>query len=676
MSACGVVAVGCVRNPFPPNQPVVARVALDGVESVPTQPLLEGLATIESPRLLGIWDGVGFEYEVYDAELLRRDLERVERYLHAEGYYEAQVLAARVVALDEHRVRVEIRVQEGAPVMVTSVHLVGLEQLPLEVSAEALRGMPLQPGLRFQEAAYEASKRHLLETLKNSGHAFATVEGSARVDIARHAADVEIRVAAGAKATLGQISIAGLSELDERRVRENLGLATGDVFSQAELDDARRALLALGVFSDVRVQARVEAAQDAVVPIHVVVQEAPLRSVRLGAGGELDPLQLSTHLFIGWEDRNFLGGLRRLTIDTKPGVVYFPTRFDLNGFDAPNRGLFRNRLQASLHQPSFLEGRTTGSLTGDFNLFPLLYAQSDAESPIIGFAELRARAGLERAFFAHHLRLAGSLNWQVELPLDYDDLSVGKSVDAEALLDPLLLAYPELVANLDFRDDPLNPHEGAFFSINLQTATPALGSDVSDFRLRPEGRFYVPISRTVTFATRAVVGFLFSDAYSRVDDTQSDDRRSVAREQQKLLFRGFFSGGPNSNRGYPIGGVGPQGEVLFLLPSASYCTDNPNAEQCDQPLGGQSLWEASVEVRFPLFGPLRGALFVDGSNVQPSTTLDFASPYLSWGSGLRYGTPIGPLRLDVGVPFAHPQASDVNRRYGPVTLHLTLGEAF
>src|SRR5690606_21920095 len=397
-------------------------------------------------------------------------------------------------------------------------------------------------------------------------------------------------------------------------------------------------------------------------------------------GGALAPLQLCTHLFLGWEHRNVWGGLRRFSINTKPGIVYFPTRFDWNQFEAPNRGLFRNRLQASLHQPSFLEGRTTGSLTGDFNLFPLLYAQSDGDSPLIGFAELRARAGLERAFFAHRLRLAGSLNWQVELPLDYRDLSIGRSVNApDALLDPLLIAYPELFASLDFRDDPLSPHEGAFFAFNLQSASPLLGSDVSDVRIRPEVRFYVPISRTVTFATRAIVGFLFSEDYSQVDDTESGDRRTVAREQQKLLFRGFFSGGPNSNRGYPLGGVGPQGQVLFLLPSATYCSDNPGAEQCDQPLGGQSLWEASAEVRFPLLGPLRGALFLDASNVQRTTTLDLSSPYLSWGSGLRYATPIGPLRLDIGVPFSYPRVDTTTgstRRFPPVALHLTLGEAF
>src|SRR5690606_26314763 len=249
----------------------------------------------------------------------------------------------------------------------------------------------------------------------------------------------------------------------------------------------------------------------------------------------------------------------------------------------------------------------------------------------------------------------------------------------DALLDPLLIAFPEVFASLDFRDDPLVPHEGAFFALNLQHATSLLGSDVGDVRIRPEARFYVPISRTVTFAARAIVGFLFSEDYSRIDGTGSDDRRTVAREQQKLLFRGFFSGGPNSNRGYPLGGVGPQGQVLFLLPSATYCSDNPGAEQCDQPLGGQSLWEASAEVRFPLLGPLRGALFLDASNVQGSTTLEFSHPYLSWGSGIRYATPIGPLRLDVGVPFTYPK-QDVTtgsvRRYPPVALHLTLGEAF
>lgn len=696
MSVVVVALPGCLRKDFPPGQSVVSNVVLEGVGAERQSELLAGLATVESSRFLGIWDGVGFEYEVFDPELLRHDVERVEAFLRAEGYYEARVLATRVETVDSHRVRVHLSVREGSPVLIQSINLAGLETLPLEVSADAFRGMPLTTGQPFREQDYEASKRHILRTLQNAGYAFAEVTASARVDLAAHTADVAIAVAClpaayqagwqtdgttGAPefnegpqpARLGAIRIEGLYDLDEDRVRANLGLREGDRYSQEELDDAARALLGLGVFSDVRVKPLLEEARNNVVPILVRVEEARLRSVRVGLGGKLDPLQLSTHLALGWESRNFLDGLRHLSINTQPGLIYFPTRFDLSALQAPNRALFFNRLKVTLEQPAFLEGRTKGSLSFDFNLFPVLYAQSDANSPVVGFAELRARAGVERALFAHRVRLSASFNAQHEQPVDYATFALGRHVNAnDALLDPLLITYPELQGILDLRDNALEPRSGAYFSMNVQAALPATGSDTRDLRLRPEARFYVPISSRVTLATRAAVGFLYSNDYGETEATGDTNQAEVARTQMKLLFRGFFSGGATSNRGFALGGVGPQGTVLFLLPSANYCEDSPNARQCNQPLGGRGLWEAASELRIALLQSMSGALFIDGSNVDPNVALSLPG-YWSWGAGLRYRTPIGPLRLDVGVPFIYPNTAS---QVALFAMHLTLGEAF
>lgn len=663
-----------------------------GVPSERQEDLLAGLATTESAKLLGLWDGVAFEYEVFDEELLRRDLERVERHLASVGYYEARVTAARVVALDAHRVRIEIAVAEGQPVVTRSITLTGLEALPLSVGAEAVRSMPLSTGDTFVENDYENTKAVVLRTIHDAGYAFATVTGKARVDIANHTVDVHIAVEAGEPfhacvqaaasitqepecwATLGKVSISGLRYLREEDVRSNLGLRPGDRYSKADLDDAARTLLALGAFSSVRIVPDLDTAKNNVVPIIVYVEESRLRGVRLGLGGKLDPLQLSTHLAIGWEDRDFFNGLRHLSVDNQPGLIYFPTRFDLKALQAPNRALFTNRLRATLEQPAFIEDRTTGSLGFDFNLYPVLYTQTEADSPVLGFGELRARAGVERAFFEHRIRLGVNFNWQLELPVDYANLSIGKKVNAnDALLDPLLIAYPELQASFDLRDDPLEPHSGAFFSLNLQSSLPEFGSDAQDVRARPEVRLYAPISSRVTFATRFLTGFLFSDEYADVDDaTSSADERDLARTQMKLLFRGFFSGGSTSNRGYSLGAVGPSGNVLFLLPSRDFCDDSPSARQCNQPLGGRSLWETSAEVRIQILESLGMAVFIDGSNVQPNIEFTFPG-YWAWGAGFRYRTPIGPLRLDVGVPFEYPKES---QGVGLFAMHLTLGEAF
>ncbi|HEX7668129.1 MAG TPA: BamA/TamA family outer membrane protein, partial [Polyangiaceae bacterium] len=104
---------------------------------------------------------------------------------------------------------------------------------------------------------------------------------------------------------------------------------------------------------------------------------------------------------------------------------------------------------------------------------------------------------------------------------------------------------------------------------------------------------------------------------------------------------------------------------------------------------GLTLWEASAEVRFPLFGSLRAALFVDASDVARNvgTFRGFKYPHLSPGFGLRYATPVGPVRLDVGyrVPFAQEIAErnltldegDPSTILGlPIAIHFGLGEAF
>lgn len=687
-SCVGFLLSGCfLRQPYPPAQAIVRDVDVHGLRGVARGPLERGLATAESPRFLGIWDGVGFEYEVYDPDVLRKDLERVERYLRARGYYEAKVIAARVTPIGERRVRIEIEVVQGAPVLTSSLRLEGLEMLPIEVGARVLQEIPLQVGERFDEDWFEQSKDRALRVLNNHGYALARVDGQATVDIAHHRADVRFRVEPGPTLVYGEIRINGLEAIPDSRVRANLGLTPGSAFSQNELEDARRALVNLGVFSHVQVRARRSQVRNNAIPIDVEVVEAELRTLRVGGGAQLDSLQLANHLSLGWEDRNFLGGLRRFSIDARPGLVYFPTR--LGNWEAPNRALFRSRLGATLRQPSFFEGRTTGFVSADFNVFPLLYSRSEADDPVVGFTEVGTRAGLERNFWSHRLLLSGSLNWRFELPVRYSALSIGKRVDSsEDLLANLVIAFPELVAQLDLRDDPIETRSGAWFSVGLQHATGLLGSDVADWRVRPEARFFIPISRSVTFATRFTVGFLFPANYSQTlrttPDASAASRRELAQDQQKLLFRGFFSGGSNSNRGYPPSGIGPHGEVLFLSPTADFCQDPTNQRQCTQPLGGLTLWESSAEVRFPIAGPLGAVLFVDASNVSRAQHLDFTAPHLSPGLGLRYGTPFGPIRFDAGyrLPFAQdfrrevPEGDPRLQDGLGIALHLSIGEAF
>jgi outer membrane protein assembly factor BamA len=154
---------------------------------------------------------------------------------------------------------------------------------------------------------------------------------------------------------------------------------------------------------------------------------------------------------------------------------------------------------------------------------------------------------------------------------------------------------------------------------------------------------------------RGSVGFLFARNYgSDVPRPPSlfDPSAELTRSYQLMFFRGFFSGGPNSNRGYPLRGVSPHAYVPFISPEVEeqrLLTTCGGGLDCRSPVGGFSLWEASLEVRFDVAGPLAIATFCDASDVSPHTMdIRLDHPHLSCGAGGRYETPVGPIRLDIG----------------------------
>jgi outer membrane protein assembly factor BamA len=680
---------GCYPRPdMSAGSPVVDSLDVVGGDSVDTDLLEEGLATHETPTFL-LMQGVAYDYEVLDEALLERDLARVERFYRARGYHEAKVSAARVIWTAPDAVRILIEVHEGPPVRIGSagnalaVQLSGLETVDDPSTVAAIIAASPEPGEVLDEEDYERAKREIASLLADNGFAFARVSGHANIDLSRHEASLRFEIDAGQRAVFGPVRIRGLNTIPEQKVRPSLLIAPGDPYSAAEIEDARRALVNLGVFAAVNVEVDKRHPETRVVPITFAVQETAPRTLRLGGGARLDPLQLSSSLTASWEHRNFLGGLRQLSIEARPGVVLFPTRMsDFPNLEAPNRVMLQGSLQGRFAQPSFIEGRTRGLISASLEVRPLLYTDTQPDEPVIGFLEVATRAGLERPFFSHRLFVTPALNWQAALPLDYRDLSLGElsPVAETRRVDNLFIVYPELVARLDLRDDPLDSKRGFLLSNSLQVAVPMLGGNVSDLRVRPEGRLYVTKNK-LTLSVRVATGLLFPRNYGPGDPLSP----SYANDQQTLLFRGFFSGGPFSNRGYAYQGVGPHGPLAFYTEGGVRCGVNADDPRCVRPLGGLTLWEASIELRFPLrfLAPLGAVVFVDSSDVRPGRA-DYAlgSPHLAPGLGLRYPTPVGPVRLDLGFRVLEaigreaPQGSPPDFFGAPIALHLAVGQAY
>ena len=188
--------------------------------------------------------------------------------------------------------------------------------------------------------------------------------------------------------------------------------------------------------------------------------------------------------------------------------------------------------------------------------------------------------------------------------------------------------------------------------MNFGVTPTALGSSANFAKLFGQYAYYKPF-HAIVFANSIRLGFSKALAGSFVPTSQL-----------------FFSGGGTSLRGFPINEAGPQRIVPF-------CTGLQNQTGCVNvtvPVGGRQLFILNSEVRFPLgiMKALGGVVFYDGGNVYQGINFhSFVNDYSNTvGFGLRYATPIGPIRIDVG--------RNLNPVPGlnPTQYYITIGQAF
>ncbi len=694
--------VGCTRAPT--TRFNVESLKVSGNDKLDDEEIEERIATRESPRFLGLFQGVVYDYEVFNRFVLERDLQRVERFYQSRGYYKARARAAHVFRSGA-KVRVEIVVQEGKPVLLRRVDLHGVERLPRDVQvlvrSSVTSELPLDEP--FEEEKLQAAANALAAALGDAGYAKATVRKSADVNLPDNVAAAGFWVVAGEPCELGQVTLQGLADLPEDRVLGALSLEAGDPYSQSEIDEAKRALLDLGVFSSVEIEPQVEQATPgpngkARIPILVKLEKAKLRSVHAGGGVLIDTLKSDVHLTFGWEDQSFMGGMRKLQLQAVPGAVVYPTRFP--SFETPERLLPQGRFSTEFRQPGFITGRTNLVVKGQVSVYPVLLSHDrDPDAPILGYFDYRTSVGLERTLRRFYGLLTQNL--QINDPFAY----VGVKDEA---LERVIVSYPAFFGSFDLRDDRIHPHRGLFIQNELQVA--GVGGDAQDVKVQPELRVYVPITKRTTLAARGTVGLLFAGNYGKTvesnaltgsplpgvaaGDLTDPQREDWIRDIQIMFLRGFFSGGAGSNRGYSAREIGPHGVVPFYNHGQSSeapdvdCTLGSESYEpavCDLPLGGFTLWEAGLELRYPLFDALSGTVFTDASDVSPqSLSFRFNRLHLSVGAGLRYDTPVGPVRFDLGfrVPGLQAPANAADEGVpstiigAPLAASFGIGESF
>jgi translocation and assembly module TamA len=638
-----------------------------------------------SPPTIELWTLPWTEWPIFDPAIFDVERERIERWYRARGFYDARVTGVKTFVgkkeVDpeeckgedsECELKLVVKLKEGKPTYIEKVELKSNSPLPEGLMARLREGLELRKGQKIDEYYYEADKQRLEQLLLEASYARSKVTGRVLIDRNRRTAYVEYQLDPGPPCVFGTLKVEGqLEDVPVQLILDAADIPTGERYDQEELDDAQRSIFALNVFSSVRIERRGEGK---VVDLVAIVQRGRNTTLSAGIGMMSGTMvrptsalvqnvpQWDVHLSGTYEDRNFLGGLRRLRIEERPRLIW-KDQFPILPDGSPVPG---NILNIRFEQPSTFERRTKLVVAAGWDVGPDAFASFDRH-------DVQVKVGLERPFWKH--KLLGRLAVAHDLfeITTRDVVSVPPSESASGM-EPMKrdegytsyrFPYLEQQVIVDLRDDPARPRFGAYFSLLLMESARVAGYGTWNFfRMIPDARVYLPLPWSIVLAARFMLGATF------VSDKEGlDDSISARLGPQNYRLRG---GGAGSNRGFLAGRLG------------------------SSILGGTRQWEGSVEVRVPIGGDFGFVVFGDVGDVSdvventsvpgvpaiPLPTFQFRQLNFATGLGLRYFSVLGAIRLDAGWRIPGLQRIGLSGDDGvtlgaaPSAVHFTIGEAF
>ena len=547
----------------------------------------------------------------------REDIGRFATVLHSFGYYQGTAK----ITIDGHPLNdptlsealSAVPAGTSVPVNVTILKgpLYHLRRITIEgaVPPDARAKLGLAAGQPAIASDVLAAGVRLLTAMQEDGYALAKVDPPIAVeDPQHHTLDVTFKTVEGRRAVIGPIHFSGLTSVNASFVRRRLLLHSGQLYQPSKIDEARRDLASLGVFSGVSVHAGKSIAPDGSIPITYDFQERPKHAVGVTGAFSTD---LGASLTTTWSDRNLFGNAEQLNLSA--------AGTGLGGTAV--KGLGYN-LSAQFLKPDFLRRDQT-----------LEFDLADLRQNLEAYDQRAVTAG-----GSLHRKISPLWNGTVGLSAeretiaqegvtrDYTLLGIPLTAkyDSTGLANPLASATHGIRAALTATPmQPLSGNSGTFVILQVSGSTYL---DVGHYWFGSTGRSVL--------ALRGLVGSI--DGASQF---------GVPPDQR------FYGGGSATVRGFKYQSIGPR------FPDGN-------------PIGGTAIDAGTVEFRQRLIGNFGGVVFVDAGQVSAQNTPFNGTVRIGSGVGVRYYTPIGPLRLDVAVPVNRPPGGDRFEFY------LGIGEAF
>jgi len=595
-----------------------------------------------------------FSHGKYSEELVRKSVKNIEGLYRGAGY--SQVKVTPKVVNKKNELQLAFQVEEGVRDVVESLQIEGNKALSQKELSP--KGMNLEPGKPYSTELLSKDRNQIMATYLDKG--FLNVTFKSKVDHTKddpHHVQVLYQIEEGPQVQTASVDPVGAQHTRPEIIARNVNIKVGKPLSETALLRGESQLYTLGAFDWASVDTRAPITDDPNAAVLVKLHESKRNTIAYGFGFQvlnrggsipsgtvalpgLPPIGVpqsfttSQQTFWGPEGsieytrRNFRG--RAETIK----LTAFGGRLDQRG-------------SASWANPTIWNTGWSSTVT--------LSAERTSENPVY-----TARLGGAGIQFEHFL----DKNKQKSVIFRYDFRRTNLSnITIPDLVPPedqnVRLSGVSAGFSRDSRDNPLDARKGIYESFQLDLNPAFLGSNTSFGRFLGQTAYYKSLTSdsSLVWANSLRLGFehAFGGAHIPISEL-------------------FYTGGGSTLRGFSLNGAGPQRQVVVCPPDDPSC-----GVQITVPVGGEQLVILNSELRFPLGipapfvgGNLGGAAFYDVGNVYTNVTFKnfFTDLSHTVGLGLRYKTPVGPVRIDIGYLVNPPPGVKSHQVF------ITLGQAF
>ncbi len=631
----------------------VDRVDVSGNASVPLADFQQGMR---------VRDGTLFADATLDA-----DQSMIEELYRRRGFADVRVRSAAEPQAARPGaayvpIRVRLVVTEGARTVVSAVHIQGNASVG---EATLVQGLGLAPGRPYLDRQLVLDREILQQQYANLGYPDATVDADPRFSADRTSAEPTFTVHEGERVTVEHVLIAGNVRTSTGTIERELRIKPGDPLSEAAKLEGRRRLIMLGLFRRVQIGELTHGTPNRR-DVLVTVEEAPATTTVFGGGveGRLQVVRTSANNGAGSDRlevfprasfeltrRNLFGQNRSVSLFSSVSVrlqqqqVFTPDgALSTDQFAAPEY-----RVIGTYREPRIFERSADALVTATI--------EQQARSSF-NFARRAVSAEVDRQI-SREVQLFGSYQLQRTRVFDF-----GVNPADQRLIDRLFpqvrLSSVSSSAIRDTRDDLVDPGGGEYFSANVQLAARRMGSEVGFAKtfLRAQLFRTLPERRRLVVAGNASLGM--ASAFPReVVTTDPAGVETTQTIEDLPASERFFAGGDTTVRGFAQDALGTASTL----------------DKDGFPIGGSGTVIFNAELRATVFPSIQVVGFVDTGNVFAHTTdISLGDLRSAVGFGVRYQSPVGPIRVDLG--FKVNREDIAGRREGLTALHVSLGQAF